>query len=94
VGALDQAETLASDGSLDFAGVASEAVALYEQDRLPSTGAIVKANRGNGPEQCMQLAHERAPDGFESLGAIFADGELQAIADQYKQLTGMAQRKG
>jgi hypothetical protein len=42
----------------------------------------------------MQLAHERAPDGFESLGAIFADGELQAIADQYKQLTGMAQRKG
>lgn len=94
VGALDQAETLASDGSLDFAGVASEAVALYEQDRLPSTGAIVKANRGNGPEQCMQLAHERAPDGFESLDAIFAVGELQAIADRYKQLTGMAQRKG
>lgn len=94
VGSLDQAETLASDGSLGFAGVASEAVALYEQDRLPSTGAIVKANRGNGPEQCMQLAHERAPDGFESLDAIFAVGELQAIADRYKQLTGMAQRKG
>lgn len=94
VGALDQAETLASDGSLGFAGVASEAVALYEQDRLPSTGAIVQANRGNGPEQCMQLAHERAPDGFESLDAIFAVGELQAIADRYKQLTGMAQRKG
>ena len=41
----------------------------------------------------MQLAHERAPDGFESLDSIFAAGELQAIADQYKQLTGMAQRK-
>jgi hypothetical protein len=41
----------------------------------------------------MQLAHERAPDGFESLNAIFAAGELQAIADHYKQLTGMAQRK-
>jgi 2-polyprenyl-6-methoxyphenol hydroxylase-like FAD-dependent oxidoreductase len=94
VDALDQAATFVSGGSEDSAGVASEAVALYEQQRLPSTAAIVKANRGNGPEQCMQLAHERAPDGFESLGAIFADGELQAIADQYKQLTGMAQRKG
>lgn len=94
VDALDQAATFVSGGSEDSAGVAIEAVALYEQQRLPSTAAIVKANRGNGPEQCMQLAHERAPDGFESLGAIFADGELQAIADQYKQLTGMAQRKG
>ena len=94
VDALDQAATFVSGGSEDSAGVASEAVALYEQQRLPSTAAIVKANRGNGPEQCMQLAHERAPDGFDSLGAIFADGELQAIADQYKQLTGMAQRKG
>ncbi|MEL0048443.1 MAG: flavin-dependent oxidoreductase [Gammaproteobacteria bacterium] len=93
VDALDPAAKYASGGSSDSAGTVSEAVARYEQQRLPSTGAIVKANRGNGPEQCMQLAHERAPDGFESLDSIFAAGELQAIADQYKQLTGMAQRK-
>lgn len=74
-------------------GRASDIAASYEQQRLPSTAAIVKANRGNGPEQCMQLAHERAPEGFASLDDVFAQGELQAIADQYKQLTGMAQRR-
>lgn len=69
------------------------ALQIYEQQRLPSTAAIVKANRGNGPEQCMQLAHERAPNGFAALDDVFAIGELQEIADRYKQLTGMAQRK-
>ena len=69
------------------------ALQIYEQQRLPSTAAIVKANRGNGPEQCMQLAHERAPYGFAAVDDVFAVGELQGIADRYKQLTGMAQRK-
>jgi 2-polyprenyl-6-methoxyphenol hydroxylase-like FAD-dependent oxidoreductase len=69
------------------------ALQIYEQQRLPSTAAIVKANRGNGPEQCMQLAHERAPNGFAAVDDVFAVGELQGIADRYKQLTGMAQRK-
>ena len=93
VDALDQVKDYASNPPTDSDSMASEAIVRYEQQRLTSTGAIVKANRGNGPEQCMQLAHERAPDGFQSLDAIFAAGELQAIADQYKQLTGMAQRK-
>jgi 2-polyprenyl-6-methoxyphenol hydroxylase-like FAD-dependent oxidoreductase len=68
-------------------------LAQYEQARLPATAAIVTANRGNGPEQCMQLAHQRAPQGFASLDDVFEAGELQAIADQYKQLTGMSKRK-
>lgn len=93
VDALDQVKDYASNAPTDSDSMASEAIVRYEQQRLTSTGAIVNANRGNGPEQCMQLAHERAPDGFQSLDAIFAAGELQAIADQYKQLTGMAQRK-
>lgn len=71
----------------------ADGLAHYEQARLPSTAAIVTANRGNGPEQCMQLAHERAPQGFASLEDVFAAGELQAIADQYKQLTGMSKRR-
>ena len=72
---------------------AAHGLAQYEQARLPATAAIVTANRGNGPEQCMQLAHQRAPQGFASLDDVFEAGELQAIADQYKQLTGMSKRK-
>merc|ERR1712093_946358 len=31
----------------------------YQSLRLPPTAAIVHANRGNGPDQVLQLAHER-----------------------------------
>lgn len=64
-------------------------LAAYERARLAPTAAIVVANRGNGPEQCMQLAHERAPQGFERIEEVFADGELEAIAARYKVLTGL-----
>lgn len=65
------------------------ALMAYEAARLPATAAIVRANRGNGPEQCMQLAQERAPDGFDQITDVFAPGELEGIAQRYKQLTGM-----
>ena len=65
------------------------ALAAYAGMRLPATAAIVHANRGNGPEQCMQLAEQRAPDGFHHIDDVFAPGELQAIADRYKVLTGL-----
>ena len=65
------------------------ALAAYETARLAPTAAIVMANRGNGPEQCMQLAHERAPGGFASIDDVFAPGELEAMAARYKLLTGL-----
>lgn len=65
------------------------ALAAYESARLAATAAIVVANRGNGPEHCMQLAHERAPDGFSSIDDVFAPGELEAMAAHYKLLTGL-----
>ena len=36
------------------------ALRAYEVDRRPPTSRIVLANRGNGPDQVMQLAEERA----------------------------------
>lgn len=66
-----------------------EALAAYEAERLPATAAIVAANRGNGPEQCMQLAQDRAPNGFDRIEDVFAPGELEAIAARYKVLTGL-----
>ena len=66
-----------------------EALLAYENCRLPKTSSIVIANRGNGPEQCMQLAEERAPNGFAKLEDVFLPGELRAIADRYKVVTGL-----
>jgi len=64
------------------------ALAAYQGERLPATAAIVAANRRGGPEQVLDLADERAPDGFGDIAEVFAPGELEAIAARYKQVAG------
>lgn len=69
-------------------GDVGEALAAYEAERRPATNRIVLANRGNGPDQVMQLAEERAPDGFDDLHAVISPEELEATASQYKMIAG------
>lgn len=60
----------------------------YDAERRPATAKIVLANRQNGPEQAMEMVHERAPAGFDDLSAIVSKEELAATADHYKALAG------
>jgi hypothetical protein len=60
----------------------------YDAERRPKASAIVLANRGNGPEQVMQMAEERAPEGFSDIAEVIPHAELQAVADRYKQIAG------
>lgn len=60
----------------------------YEADRLPRTAGIVLRNRLNGPEQVMQLVHERAPRGFGRIDDVIPRTELEGIATRYKKLAG------
>ncbi|CAN7217066.1 5-methylphenazine-1-carboxylate 1-monooxygenase [compost metagenome] len=60
----------------------------YEAERLPRTAGIVLRNRMNGPEQVMQLAEERAPQGFADIDQVIPRAELEAISLRYKQLAG------
>jgi 5-methylphenazine-1-carboxylate 1-monooxygenase len=87
----------ASQSILDTAAIATAlreestidaALARYESERRGATGAIVMANRKHGPEVVMDLAHARAPQGFNDVGDVFAPGELEGISNQYKQLAG------
>jgi len=64
------------------------AVAAYDAARRPATAAVVLANRKVGPEQCMEIVEERAPDGFTDLSAIIGQDELEAISRSYKQTAG------
>jgi 2-polyprenyl-6-methoxyphenol hydroxylase-like FAD-dependent oxidoreductase len=66
----------------------TEALAWYENERLPKTRALQAANRGMGPELVMQLAHERAPQGFEVVTDVIPQDELDGIAAQYKKIAG------
>ncbi|RJG07373.1 flavin-dependent oxidoreductase [Noviherbaspirillum cavernae] len=60
----------------------------YEAERLPRTAGIVLRNRMNGPEQVMQLAEERAPDGFANINDVIPQEQLEAISLRYKRLAG------
>lgn len=60
----------------------------YEADRLPPTTGIILRNRLNGPEQVMQMAHERAPQGFKNIHDVISHEELEAVSLRYKRLAG------
>lgn len=67
-----------------------DALQHYEDERRPATARIVLSNRQNGPEQVMQLAEERAPDGFRDIEDVIPHAELAAIAERYKQTAGFS----
>lgn len=60
----------------------------YEAERLPRTAGIVLRNRMNGPEQVMQMAEERAPNGFSNIEEVISYAEREAISQRYKRLAG------
>lgn len=64
------------------------AVAAYDADRRPATAAVVQANRELGPERCMEIVEQRAPDGFMSLSEVIGQQELEDIARAYKRTAG------
>ncbi len=84
------AREIAAHGPGAVAVAVAVAVALeaYEAERNPATARIVLANRGNGPEQVMQLVQSRAPDGFKSIHDVLSDAELEGAAANYKRLAG------
>jgi 2-polyprenyl-6-methoxyphenol hydroxylase-like FAD-dependent oxidoreductase len=71
-------------------GATPAALLAYEAERREPTTRIVLANRGNGPEQVMELAEQRAPDGFDDIEQVIPRVELEEIAAQYKQLAGFS----
>ena len=84
--AILDARTLAYE--LATAGDIDEALAAYEAQRRPATSRIVLANRGNGPEQVMQLVETRAPGGFTDVSQVISPAELAATAGEYKNIAG------
>jgi 2-polyprenyl-6-methoxyphenol hydroxylase-like FAD-dependent oxidoreductase len=61
---------------------------FYEERRRPLTSGVVLANRKDGPEVVLRLAHERAPDGFDDIERVLPLAEREEIALRYKKLAG------
>jgi 2-polyprenyl-6-methoxyphenol hydroxylase-like FAD-dependent oxidoreductase len=66
----------------------ANALLKYQEDRLPATAKIVMANRANGPDHVLQLAHERAPNGFDDVYDVIPKEELGGIGLAYKAVAG------
>jgi 5-methylphenazine-1-carboxylate 1-monooxygenase len=66
------------------------ALQAYDDERRPPTASIVLMNRANGPEQVMQLAEERSPNGFTDIHDVISRDELEEIAARYKQIAGLS----
>jgi 2-polyprenyl-6-methoxyphenol hydroxylase-like FAD-dependent oxidoreductase len=75
-------------------GTAAEGLAHYEQERREATNEIVLSNRQLGPEQVMQMAHERAPNGFEHIEDVISREELTTIAQRYRAVTWVTPAAG
>jgi 5-methylphenazine-1-carboxylate 1-monooxygenase len=69
-------------------GQVEAALLAYEEERRPATSGIVLANRGNGPEQVMQMVEQRAPDGYGRIEDVLSTKELEGAAAGYKKLAG------
>jgi 2-polyprenyl-6-methoxyphenol hydroxylase-like FAD-dependent oxidoreductase len=66
------------------------AVRRYEEVRRPATAAIVRANRGLGPELPMQLVEERAPDGFTEVADVITPEEIATVTEDYRRTAGFS----
>lgn len=65
-----------------------DALDEYEAIRLPATAAVVLANRQAGPERCMEVVAERAPNGFTDIHDIISQQELEDIVASYRTKAG------
>lgn len=70
-------------------GIGPKALAAYETERRPATNKLVLANRGNGPDQVMQIVEERCGGAFGNIEDVLSLAERQEIADRYKVTAGM-----
>ena len=84
--AVLDAEALAA--SLAETPDVASALWQYESQRLPPTAAVVRSNRQMGPEVVMQMAEERAPQGFRNLDDVISQSELEEVASRYKAVAG------
>ncbi|MEP4804927.1 MAG: flavin-dependent oxidoreductase, partial [Hyphomicrobiales bacterium] len=72
------------------AGLGAQALKAYEAERLEKTNAIVLANRGNGPDQIMEIVEQRSKGNAVEPTQVISKDELIEHAAYYKSLVGLS----
>lgn len=60
----------------------------YEDDRLETANATVRASRANGPDEVLEIVKARCPEGADNIHDYVPESELQAVIDEFKEKTG------
>jgi 2-polyprenyl-6-methoxyphenol hydroxylase-like FAD-dependent oxidoreductase len=60
----------------------------YERERLPVMNKVILRNREFGPSIIMDMAEERAPNGFARIEDVISRDELAEIAHAFKVAAG------
>lgn len=60
----------------------------YERERLPIMNKIILRNREFGPSIIMDMAEERAPQGFSNIEEVISRDELEQISHSFKVAAG------
>jgi 2-polyprenyl-6-methoxyphenol hydroxylase-like FAD-dependent oxidoreductase len=74
--------------ALATAGSTEDGLASYERERLPVMNAIILKNREFGPSIIMDMAEERAPNGFANIEDVIPRRELEEISRSFKVAAG------
>ena len=69
-------------------GLSAAALSAYDDDRRPKCNAVVLANRGNGPDQVMQVVEDRTEGDFENIDNVLSEAERLEMAAAYKRIAG------
>jgi 2-polyprenyl-6-methoxyphenol hydroxylase-like FAD-dependent oxidoreductase len=63
-----------------------QALRAYEAARRPDMTKLQLVNRMMGPEVIIDIVHERAPDGFQSIDQVIPIEDLATISSRYARL--------
>jgi 2-polyprenyl-6-methoxyphenol hydroxylase-like FAD-dependent oxidoreductase len=66
-----------------------EALLRYQNERIAAMNDIIIRNRNFGLEAVLQLAEERAPDGFADIADVLTQEELESTAVNFKKAAGL-----
>ena len=66
-----------------------EALLRYQKERIATMNEIVIRNRNFGLETVLQLAEERAPNGFDDIANVLTREELESTAFNFNKAAGL-----
>ncbi len=71
-------------------GMTREALLAYEAEMRPRAEAVIRANRGSGPDAVMQMMEDRCGGVFENIEDVIPRAALAEHAEKYKKLSGFS----